>query len=138
MKKIFSPGYTDHAISIATFILRLGAATPMMIIHGLDKLKTFSEKSGHFADPFHVGASNSLALVVFAEFFCAALVLLGFLTRLACIPLIINMAVALFMIHKSDFLGKGELAGVYLACFVALLFTGPGKISIDKLISKGK
>jgi putative oxidoreductase len=61
---------------------------------------------------------------------------LGLFTRLACIPLIIAMAVALFYAHKGDFFGAGEKATLYLFGYLALLFTGPGKISMDKLIGK--
>ena len=47
-----------------------------------------------------------MSLVIFAEFFCAAFILVGFLTRFASIPLIIAMSVALFYSHNADFLAK--------------------------------
>jgi putative oxidoreductase len=136
MKKLFSTGCSDNSFSFATLILRLGAGSLIMIDHGLDKLMHFAQKSAKFADPFHIGSTTSLSLVVFAEFFCAAFIILGLFTRLACIPLIVAMAVALFSAHKGEFFGAGESAGLFLTCFVALLFTGPGKISLDKFIGK--
>jgi uncharacterized membrane protein YphA (DoxX/SURF4 family) len=30
----------------------------------------------------------------------------------------------------------GEAAGLFLACFITLLFTGPGKVSLDRFIGK--
>ena len=74
--------------------------------------------------------------VIFAEFFCGVFILLGLFTRLACIPLIISMSVALFYAHKGDFFGDGEKATLFLLGYLALLFTGPGKVSMDKLIGK--
>jgi putative oxidoreductase len=56
------------------------------------------------------------------------------MTRLVTIPLIITMAVAVFMIHKSDFFGEAEHATLYLAGYIALLFSGPGKISMDRML----
>ena len=108
----------------------------LMVKHGFDKLTHFSQMASRFADPFHIGTTTSLALVVFAEFFCAAFVVLGLFTRLACIPIVIAMAVALFSAHKGDFFGKGEAAGLFMIVFLVLLVTGPGKASLDRMVGK--
>lgn len=135
MKKLFSIKYTDNGIAFATFLLRL-ALGGLIIPHGYSKLINFAAKSSSFSDPFHIGHSTSMAMVIFAEFFCGVFILLGLFTRLACIPLIIAMAVALFHAHKGDFFGQGEMATLYLMGYLALLFTGPGKISMDRFIAK--
>lgn len=136
MKRLFSTRCSDNSFTFATLMLRLGAGSLMMINHGLDKLMHFAQKAPRFADPFNIGHTTSLSLVVFAEFFCAAFIILGLFTRLAAIPLIIAMGVALFMAHKGQFFGEGESAAIYLTCFIVLLFTGPGKISLDNFIGK--
>jgi putative oxidoreductase len=136
MRKLFSTSTSDNAFSFAMLVLRLGVGLSMMINHGLDKLMHFAQKAPRFADPFHIGSTTSLSLVVFAEFFCSAFIILGLFTRLACIPLIIAMSVALFIANKGAFFGVGEAAGLFLACFITLLFTGPGKVSLDKFIGK--
>ena len=136
MKKLFSTRCSDTSFSIATFILRVGAGSLMMVNHGWDKLIHFADKANKFADPFGIGSQASLSLTVFAEFFCAAFIILGLFTRLAAVPLVIAMGVAVFYAHNGEFFGKGESAGLYLACFLAILFFGPGKASLDKLISK--
>lgn len=136
MKKLFSTRVSENALAFALLVLRVGAGSLMLMKHGLDKLMHFSQKSGSFADPFGIGSTASLSLTVFAEFFCAVFIILGLFTRLATIPLIINMAVALFIAHQGDFFGKGELAGLFLIVFITLLFTGPGKVSLDRLIAK--
>jgi putative oxidoreductase len=136
MRKLFSTGVSDNAFSFAMLVLRVGAGSLMLMMHGLDKLMHFAEKARHFSDPFGVGSTTSLAMVLFAEVFCATFIILGLFTRLACIPLIIAMSVALFYANHGDFFGKGELAGLYLVCFVALLFNGPGKVSLDHFIAK--
>ena len=83
-----------------------------------------------------LGPAVSLALVVFAEFFCSILLVIGFMTRAALIPLIITMAVAVFSAHSGDIFGKGELAALYLVTYTSLLLTGPGRYSIDGIISR--
>jgi putative oxidoreductase len=136
MRKLFSTGVSDNAFAFAMLVLRVGAGALILMQHGLDKLMHFSSKAAHFSDPFGIGSTPSLAMVLFAEVFCATFVILGLFTRLACIPLIIAMSVALFYAHNSDFFGKGELAGLFLVCFATILFNGPGKVSLDNFIAK--
>ncbi|MEZ6187101.1 MAG: DoxX family protein [Planctomycetota bacterium] len=72
-----------------------------------------------------------MALAVFAEFFCAALVVLGLGTRLALIPLITTMLVAMLLVHGADPWPKKEPAFVYLVMFGTLFLCGPGRWSLD-------
>lgn len=135
MKKILSVKYSAGAITIALLILRLGAGV-LMMQHGYDKLVHFSAYKSKFMDLLGIGPAASLSLVIFAEFFCALFIAIGLFTRLAAIPLIIVMGVALFSAHHGDFFGKGEAATLYLVAFIVLLFTGPGKASVDGVIGK--
>jgi putative oxidoreductase len=135
MKKIFSTKYSPNAISFSLLLLRLSLGG-MMIPHGYKKLMSFAANSSGFDDPFGIGGPASMSLVIFAEFFCAIFIVLGLMTRFATIPLIIAMSVALFIAHKGQLFGDGEQAALYLSGYIALLFTGPGKISIDRLIGK--
>lgn len=135
MKKLFSTRYSAASFSLAMLLLRV-AVGGLMLPHGYSKLMNFAAKSSTFADPFHLGPAASMALTVFAEFFCAGLIVLGLLTRLACIPLIIAMSVVVFYSHHADFTGKAELPALYLAGFLVLLLLGPGRVSIDRLIGK--
>ena len=122
--------YTDFGL----LVLRLFAGLLMMFPHGLSKLTGFPEKVSTFADPLGLGPGLSLTLVVFAEFFCAAAVVLGFMTRFALIPLIINMAVIAFVVHGDDPWAKKEFALLFGAPYLALLFTGPGRFSLDAML----
>lgn len=114
-------------------VLRLGAGGTMFWQHGWPKLMAFSDKVDSFADPFGLGSAFSLVLLLLAEVLCSALVVLGLWTRLAVIPLIIAMAVVVFMVKGDAEFAEKELAAVYLISFVVLLFTGSGRFSIDKI-----
>ena len=91
-----------------------------------------------FADPLGVGMQASLILTVFAVLVCSFLILMGFATRLATIPLIITMLIAIFVIHSDDPFGNKELPGLYLAIYVLLLIIGSGRFSVDRLIAGKK
>ena len=135
MGKLTSTSYTTGAFNAGLLILRLGMGG-LMMKHGYQKLMHFSEYKGQFMNFLGLGQSLSLSLTIFAEFFCALFVLIGLFTRLATIPVIIVMCVALFKAHNSDFLGEGEMATLYLAGYLSLLFVGPGKISVDGMMGK--
>lgn len=133
--KLFSSKYSDNTLSFGLFILRLTMGG-LLIHHGYDKLTHFSSYSKQFVDPFHIGNSATLGLVVFAEFFCAVLVVLGLLTRFASIPPFIGMVAAVWYGHNGEIFGEGEHAALFAGGFLALIFTGPGKYSLDRVIGK--
>lgn len=135
MKKLFSSNYSEGAMSFALFLLRLTMGG-LVIPHGYDKLMKFSTMSKMFIDPFHIGKSTTLMLVIFAELFCGALVLMGLATRLAAAVLVISFSVAVFKAHNGQIFGVGEHAALFLGGFLTLLFTGPGRFSLDRLIGK--
>jgi putative oxidoreductase len=135
MKKLLSVSYRDWAFNMAMLILRL--CTGVLIIpYGYDKLIHFAEKKGSFTNFMGIGSPLSLALVIFAEFFCGMLIVLGLFTRLAVIPLLISMSVVVFKVNQGNIFGKNEHAAFFLACFLVIFLCGPGKASADGLINK--
>lgn len=136
MKRLFNTNLNNESIHFMLLILRIGIASFMMV-HGYQKLGMLTAGGEiQFGDPIGVGAAASLYLAVFAEFFCSIFLLLGFATRLATIPLIITMVVAVFIVHAPDGFDKKEMGLHYLLVYLFLLVSGAGKYSIDQLISK--
>lgn len=135
MRKLFSTNYSAGAFNTAILFLRI-VAGGLMLVHGYDKMVHFNETAAQMMNFMGIGSKASTALVIFAEFFCSMLLILGLFTRLACIPLIICMSVALFMAQNGDFLGKGQVATLFLICFIVLLLVGAGKASVDSMIGK--
>jgi putative oxidoreductase len=120
----------------AILLLRIAFGL-MMMVHGWQKIQNFEQMSSSFADPFGIGPQPSLILAISAEFFCSILVLLGFLTPLALVPLMVTMLVAIFHAHGDDPWQKKELAVAYLSVYATLMVAGPGKYSLDhKLFNK--
>lgn len=126
--------YKETLTSFGLLILRVGFGCFMLFGHGLSKLMNFSDMAENFADPFGLGPETSLGLAVFAEFGCSLLLIIGFLTRLAAIPLAVTMATALFMIHAADPWKVKELAAVYLTVYAVLIVAGGGKFALDRIL----
>ena len=115
-------------------IFRVGLGG-MMMYHGVSKcIMLFKGEWASFPDPIHIGTFASLLLSACAEAGCSLLIIVGLLTRLACLPLIFNMCVAWFLVLGLSGWANQELAALYLLCYISLLYIGPGKFSIDHLI----
>ncbi len=137
--------------SIGLLILRLGVGG-YMFIHGWGKVQMLiAGQFEMFGDPIGIGSVASLVLVTLAEFVCAGLVMVGLGTRLAAAPVAFAMTVAVFVAHHSDpwtmdgayrlfMAGESEFplskepAMMFLIVFLALVFTGAGRLSLDALI----
>ncbi|REG91994.1 DoxX family protein [Algoriphagus antarcticus] len=116
---------------IGLLILRVGAGA-MILTHGFPKLmRFFVDEPIKFMDFMGLGSVISLSLAVFAEFVCAILIMIGFKTRLATIPLVITMLTAALVVHAADPFGRKELPLLYFLVFLSILIFGAGKFSID-------
>jgi len=135
MRKLFSSKYSAGAFNAAMLFLRLAFGI-LMMNHGYQKLLHFADKQHSFMNFLGMGSTLSLALVIFAEFFCALFIMLGLFTRLAAIPLIIATCVMIFKVHNGDVFGDGETTALYLTGFLVLLLVGPGRVSVDSMIGK--
>jgi putative oxidoreductase len=131
IKNIFNPGNYSKNIDFVLLLLRL-VVGGFMLTHGIGKFeKLFSGEPITFPNPIGVGATASLALVVFSEVFCSLFLIFGIATRLSSIPLIITMLVAAFIAHAADGFGKQELPLLYTVIYIVLVISGSGRIAFD-------
>jgi putative oxidoreductase len=132
MLNFLRTSYLPQHLNIVLLITRIAVGS-FMLTHGIPKLmKFFSTGDITFSDPLGVGTIPSLMMAIFAEVFCSILVILGLGTRIAVIPLIITMLVAVVLVHASDPFGKKELGLMYLTIYMFLIVVGSGKYSLDE------
>lgn len=136
MKNIFSFKAGAFNLDLALLVARVSIAA-LMLVHGFPKLMMLiSGGDIQFPPVFGLGAATSLALAVFAEVFCSLFILVGLGTRMATVPLIVTMLVAVFMIHGNDPFAKQEPALQYLLAYLVLFFAGSGRFSLDYLLQR--
>lgn len=134
MKRLFSTRFSNGAVNFSLLVLRVGLGL-MLLTHGWAKIQHFNELAPGFTDPLHVGSRVSLILTIFSEVVCAAFLVIGLFTRIAVIPILAQMVIILLMVLHHDVFGKQELAWHFLVGGIVILFCGPGKVSVDGLIS---
>lgn len=120
--------------NIVALLLRIVFGGLMIINHGWRKIMQFvSDKPIQFADPIGLGETTSLVLAAFAEVICCVLIVFGLFTRVATIPPILTMVIAIFFVHLSDPFKEIETALLFLSGYVAIAMIGPGHFSFDSL-----
>ena len=103
-------------------------------LHSLDKVTGFFTELGIPAPHFHA------VLVAVSEFGCGTLLLVGLVSRLAAIPLVISMTVAIVTAKRPDISGIVDLFAVdeflYIVMAIAVLVLGAGAVSADGVIGR--
>lgn len=127
-------------VNLASLLLRLGFGLYMLLAHGWPKLmKLIGGGEIKFSTLFGLPAKVNLGIAVFVEVICAAMIVIGFRTRLFVIPSVIFMLVVVFFAKAgAPWTGPGsrELAMMYLIPFIAIFVLGSGKISADELLDR--
>jgi putative oxidoreductase len=106
------------------------------LVHGLPKL-TPEGHQGFTAALASMGipsAAEVAWIIGGLEVVGAFLLLFGCMVRYVAVPLIIEMGVAMFLVHWSKGFGPGgvEVNLLYIAMLASLLVTGAGALSIDR------
>lgn len=136
MKKIISVNNQSYSAGLSLLVARVGIAA-LMLTHGIPKLfMLLSGSPVQFPSVLGMSPQLSLGLAVFAEVIGSLLILAGFATRLAAVPLIVTMVIATAVIHGADPLGVKEPALLYLLVYSVLFIAGSGKYSVDYLLSR--
>jgi putative oxidoreductase len=80
--------------------------------------------------------------VAIVELVCGVMLILGFVARLAAIPLIVIMVVALLTAKLAEMHGSGDLFSsaefLYILLLVWIVVKGAGTISLDRFFPGGK
>jgi putative oxidoreductase len=136
--RIFRTHLGQRSFGIGLLLLRLGSGLILFLKHGLEKLTGYSTMVQHFPDPLHVGAHFGLAFALLSDGICSVLVVLGLATRPAAAWILINLLTAFFFVHHAAFFSQShvELVALFITVFAAIVFTGPGYLSVDALLEK--
>jgi putative oxidoreductase len=103
-------------------------------VHNIEKVTGFFTSLGIPAPHFHA------ILVGYSELLCGTALVLGLLTRLATIPLIVSMIVAILTAKLPDLHNVFDLVGfdelTYLVVLAMIAILGPGPVAVDAVLVK--
>jgi len=115
---------------LGLLFLRISGGLFLLWVHGLPKLLNYSEELLRIEDPFHLGANVTLCLAIFAEVVCPLLIIAGVFVRLACLPILFVLWVALLLVHPQWSLAEGQFGWLLLILFTTVLIAGPGRLAL--------
>ena len=117
--------------ALGLLFLRVSASLFLLWVHGLPKLLDYSQQLTLIEDPFHLGANVTLCLAIGAEVICPLLIIAGVWVRLACLPILAVLLVALLVVHPEWSLFEGQFGWLLLILFSSILIAGPGRLALD-------
>ncbi len=121
----------QFAIDVGLLWMRVMVSALLFWTNGLPKILHYSEERAQIDDPLKLGRTTTLWLALFAEVVCPVAIALGFFTRLACLPILAMLCIAMLIVHRDWDVEKGQFGWLYLITFTALLLMGPGRFSLD-------
>jgi len=129
-----------HSPDLALLVLRVWIGTSLFLRHGLEKLFGNSEMITHFPDPLHIGTYASFAVSTLSDGICSILVIFGFAARWSALMIFANIFVAWATVVHFQFFAHGVSPGeaivIYLGGFLTVVLAGPGRFSLDSLLTK--
>ncbi len=134
-------GYTYS--NMARLFMRLFVGL-MFMQFGIRQINQFQEMSAVFPSLMGMSSQTCLVLMIIVEIFCSALIMVGLCTRLSTIPPIVTMIIAEHYLVRDvlhtdttmlNYMDVGYVPILFIGIYLFLLLAGPGKISLDYMIS---
>ncbi|MDR6943882.1 DoxX family protein [Mucilaginibacter pocheonensis] len=118
----------------AMFAFRILLATELFRVHGMKKFRGSDGKPEVVPNPLGLPQFINNLVATLSDTVVPVLVILGVFTRMAVLPTIGITSVGYFVVHKNDSPEVRDVPFMYTICFLLLLATGPGSISLDNYI----
>ena len=123
--------WDERAGDFGLLFMRVSAGLFLLGVHGLPKLLDYRVELQRIEDPFHLGANLTLMLAIFAEVLCPLLIIGGVFVRLACLPILCVLLVALLVVNPQWSVVDGQFGWLLLILFSSIFIAGPGRLALN-------
>jgi putative oxidoreductase len=124
---------------VALLLVRLSLAA-VFVPSGWGKIHDIAKVTSYFTDLGIPSPHANAILVSLTELGCGALLLLGLLGRLAALPIVANMTVAIVTAKREELHGIVDLFAldefIYIVLALAIVTLGSGWVSLDSLLAR--
>ena len=150
VRKLIIVGASRSYGNLSRLFIRLFSGI-MFMQFGLQQIANYDFMLAHFPSVLGMSSEASLITMIVIEMLFSAFLIFGFFTRFAVIPPIISMIMAEYYILANHMpaamqltvssyaivmsLQPGYLPLMFIGMFLFILLAGPGRISVDYLLS---
>ena len=121
--------------NIALLLFRSIISLELIIVHGLKKLGIGVAVPEVVPNPFGMPETLNFIFAASANILFPFFIILGIFTRLSALPVLAVTLTGYFIVHGGDPLPERDIPFMYSLCFLLILFLGPGKYSLDKVLA---
>ena len=125
--------------SAALLVARLTVGV-LFVSTGWGKVNNLAKVTDFFTELGIPMPGFNATLASYTELVCGFLLVIGLASRLAAIPLVVTMTVAILTAKKSELHSIPDLFGfvewTYLAILLVIFALGPGKLALDTLVER--
>lgn len=122
--------------NIALLVFRILISAELIFVHGLKKIGIGVDVAEVVPNPLHLPEILNSSVAIFANLVAPAFVVFGLGTRIASLLVLCVTMTGLLAMHLHDDPMVRDIPFMYSCCFLLLLVTGAGKMSIDHVLSK--
>jgi putative oxidoreductase len=120
-------------------LVRLSLAA-VFVPSGWGKLQDLEKVTGFFTELGIPAPHFNAVLVALSELGCGVLLLVGALSRLAAVPLVVSMTIAIVTAKRAELSGVTDLLAVdefiYIVLAIVVVVFGAGLVSVDGLVAR--
>lgn len=124
---------------VALLLVRLSLAA-VFVPSGWGKVQDLAKVTAYFTELGIPSPHANAVLVSLTELGCGALLLVGLLGRLAALPIVANMTVAIITAKRDELHGIVDLFAldefIYVVLAMAIVTLGSGLFSLDALFTR--
>jgi putative oxidoreductase len=133
--------FLPERAQVGLTVLRIWTGVELFLQHGWEKRpERWAYYMAHFVqNPVGIGTHASFFIAFTSDFICSILLIIGFGTRWAALFALGNILVAWALVAHFLFLNHddhGELMLLYVGALLVLVIAGPGKASIDGMLTR--
>jgi putative oxidoreductase len=124
---------------VALFVARLTVGV-LFVSTGWGKVHNLAKVTGFFAELGIPMPALNATVASYTELVCGSLLVIGLASRLASLPLVVTMIVAILTAKRAEVHGLADLFGLvewtYIALLLVIAVFGPGALSADAAVAK--
>ena len=135
-EKVLLPLESNYNLNEKLLLIARVVFGLLFMRHGIEKWVDFNMMADRFPNPLGLGSEATLIIIIIIEVFCSAALIVGFLSRLALLPMIFDMFIVITVVFAKASFAMKEIPLLYFIIFLLLLFTGPDKYASDSLIGR--